>query len=211
MATRSKSGLLLPLVIVVGLVVVFGGSKVKDIVSGLFDGGSSPVVVGSGDAAFMVAAGGESKVNSCTSVQVLTDRRCGDLKIIVMDAAKMPYITRNISLAWGSGHDYILTRSGVPRDQNYKLACGGFTKKYDDGSCDEYAFASSTQGGNGARTEEVPIREQGCQGGTIGSAYRWQGIKVGDDFLVVISNPSKVATSPYQGQDIAEDKASCGS
>lgn len=35
------------------------------------------------------------------------------------------------------------------------------------GSCDEYEFASTVEGGAGARTEEVPIREQNCQGATI--------------------------------------------
>src|ERR1044072_7889948 len=102
----------------------------------------------------------------------------------------MPFIARNISLAWGEGKDFILTRSAEPRKKNYDAACGSFEPQHRDGSCDEYPFATTVQGGTGARTEEVPAREQRCQGGTIRQAYR--GIGQGDDFLVVISNPGMV-------------------
>ncbi|MGX7827604.1 NucA/NucB deoxyribonuclease domain-containing protein [Actinokineospora sp. 24-640] len=209
MATKTKGGILLPLVLVAGVVAYFGGEKIMDATERLL--GSDPVIVGSGDAAIMVAGGAESMVEQCTAAVALTTKRCGDLKVVIMDAVKMPYITRNISLAWAEGKDFILTKNSKPRDQNYKLACGAFVKKYADGECDEYPFAMSIQGGAGARTEEVPRREQRCQGAAIGNATRWQGIKAGEDFLVIISNPSRVEIKPYQGQDVAEDTTSCGS
>lgn len=88
---------------------------------------------------------------------------------------------------------------------------GNFTIKYPGaGSCDEYPFASSMEGGAGARTEEVPIREQDCQGGTLSTAYRYQDIAVGDSFLVVILNPDSVADDEFRGIDTGEDRSACG-
>ncbi|MDQ3576624.1 MAG: NucA/NucB deoxyribonuclease domain-containing protein [Actinomycetota bacterium] len=209
MATRTKTGLLLPLVLVTGAVAYFGSSEVTDTLGSLFS--SDPVIVGAGDVQVMVAGGAESRVEQCTAEQVLKEKRCGDVKVIILSAAKMPYITRNISLAWSEGRDFILTKDGKNRAANYNRTCRKtFVKKYNDGSCDEYEFASSVQGGKGARTEEVPAREQACQGGTLSTSYRYQGINDGDDFLVVISDPGKIASAPYQGQDVAEDKTSCG-
>lgn len=210
MSTRSKTGLLLPLLLVGGAVLYFGGGEVKDAVGGLFAG--DPVIVGSGDAQLLVADGAETEVAQCSAAVVLAERQCGDLKVVIMDAAEMPYITGNIALAWGEGYDYILTKDAKSRAANYNRSCRKtFVRKYADGSCDEYEFASTVQGGNGARTEEVPSREQACQGGTLSTAYRYQTIADGDDFLVVISNPGSIATAPYRGQDTAEDKTSCGS
>ncbi len=78
------------------------------------------------------------------------------------------------------------------------------------GSCDEYEFASTVEGGAGARTEEVPIREQNCQGATIKNAYYSKpGIAVGEEFLVVITSPSKIAQEPFAGTDTAKEQA-CG-
>ncbi|AUS79578.1 hypothetical protein C1701_15875 [Actinoalloteichus sp. AHMU CJ021] len=209
MATKAKGGFLLPLLLVGGAVAYFGVDEVEDAVRGALIG--EPVVIGVGDEAVMVADDAASMVRKCTTTRVLRQKRCGEVKVVIMDAARMPHITRNISPAWSEGKEHVLTRSGVSRHANYKAACGGFVKKHVDGSCDEYAFASTVQGGIGARTEEVPAREQDCQGGTPAAAYRWQGIRAGDDFLVVISNPHRVAVEPYRGRDIAEDQSTCGS
>lgn len=82
------------------------------------------------------------------------------------------------------------------------------TKYPGQGSCDEYEFASTTEGGAGARTEEVPIREQNCQGATIKNAYyTTPGIDIGEEFLVVISNPASIATEPFAGADTAKEQA----
>jgi hypothetical protein len=53
MSSRTSSGLLLPVVIVVGLVVIFGGSKVIDAIEGIFSS-NDPVIVGEGDIKVMV-------------------------------------------------------------------------------------------------------------------------------------------------------------
>jgi Deoxyribonuclease NucA/NucB len=108
-----------------------------------------------------------------------------------------------------------LTRDGREnRRAKYAAACGtgNFTITYPGkGSCDEYPFASTLEGGVDARTEEVPVREQDCQGGTLSTAYRYQNITTGTKFLVVISNPDRVASGPFAGTDSAEDQSSCGS
>jgi hypothetical protein len=64
--------------------------------------------------------------------------------------------------------------------------------------------------GEGAQEQEVPARENQCQGGTLSRRYVASGIGDGDDFLVVITHPNRIAQSPYQGVDIAEDQSWCG-
>lgn len=62
-----------------------------------------------------------------------------------------------------------------------QAACGGFTGP---GSCDEYPFASSKEGGAGARVKGVPLSEQRKQGGTLSSFYQREGLGDGDAFTV---------------------------
>jgi hypothetical protein len=207
MAKRTSSGLLLPVLVVVGLVAVFGGSKVWDTVEDFFSG--DPVIIGAGDTAVMVAGGAESQVERCTTTQLIADKRCDDLKVVVINAAKMPYIARSIQLAWGEGQPFILHRNSAKQAANRAAACGRFVAKYPGGSCDEYAFATTDEGGADARTEEVPLREQRCQGGALNAGYAKADIQQGEEFLVVISNPSKVADGAFTGPDIAEDQSAC--
>jgi hypothetical protein len=210
MANRTSAGLLLPIIVVVGLVVVFGGSKVVSTVEGMF-GDHDPVVLGSGDAALTVASGAESKVKQCTSAQVINDRRCGKVKVLVIGADRMPFISRNIQLAWHEGKPFMLHRNSPKQAANRAAACGSFAPKYAGGSCDEYAFATTDEGGAGARTEEVPLREQRCQGGSITTGYARARIQQGEEFLVVISRPSSIAKDAFTGQDIAKDQSACES
>lgn len=209
MSRRTSSGLLLPVIIVVGLVAVFGGSKVMDVISDIF--GGDTVILGEGDTQVMVAGDAETKVQECTTVRLLGDRRCGPLKIVVIDANRMPFIARNIQLAWGEGQPFLLHRNSAKQAANRAAACGTFVAKYPSGSCDEYAFATTDEGGARARTEEVPLREQRCQGGALNAGYAKAGIQQGEEFLVVISHPSKIATQAFTGPDIAEDQSGCES
>lgn len=210
MSSRTSTGLLLPIVIVVGLLAVFGGGQVKDVISGIF-GSNDTVILGEGDAQVMVASDAESKAKQCTTVQILNDRRCGKLKLVLISAQRMPYIARNISLAWGEGQPFILHRNSAKQASNRAAACGSFAPKYQGGSCDEYAFATTDEGGAGARTEEVPLREQRCQGGAVTAGYAKANIQQGEEFLVVISYPSSVAGQAFTGQDVAKDQTACES
>ncbi|HEY0691486.1 MAG TPA: NucA/NucB deoxyribonuclease domain-containing protein [Kribbella sp.] len=85
---------------------------------------------------------------------------------------------------------------------NRSKACAGFQPNYGD-SCDEYPFASSVEGGGGAQTQEVPLREQLCQGGTLRRQYQAQEINDGSEFAVVVIDLAAIPSGPYKGTDIA--------
>jgi hypothetical protein len=136
---------------------------------------------------------------------------CSGAKVVVINAMKMPFIARNINKAI-SEEDYPMVLNRVDpaqRQVNYTASCMMFVKKYRDGSCDEYPFASSRQGGlfggRRARTEEVPRREQNCQGGTISRAYQQQNIVFGEEYGVVLIGTNSIPSGPYIGEDVAKD------
>lgn len=209
-ARRTASGLV-PLVLVVGVVVLFG-SQLLHKADDLF-GGSEPVAIGDGDNKFLVAPDGESAVKQCTAQQLMAAKRCGDAKVLIIDAVKMPFIARNIKLAWSSNKAAVLHRDQPEnRQAHYDASCGrksSFVAKYPGvGSCDEFEFASSQEGGADARTEEVPRREQNCQGATIKNAYYGNpGIAVGEAFVVVIIRPGSIADQPFEGVDKTKEQA----
>lgn len=204
MATRSKVGVLLPVVIIVAAVAVAGGEKVMDTVAGLFTGGGT-AVLGEGDSRVMIASEAESDAKQCGAPQLVADKRCGDLHILLVDANKIPFIARNTTLAWESGRPGVLTMNRAKQDGNRRAACPrSFPKKY-GGQCDEYPMASTEEGGAGARTEEVPGRENSCQGGMYGAQYP----KDGEQFLVAIIHPDQIATGVFSGVDIAKDQGLC--
>ncbi|MDQ3579117.1 MAG: hypothetical protein M3443_16290, partial [Actinomycetota bacterium] len=118
---ETKTGLLLPLLAVAGLVAYFGLDTVTDPVGDLFSDVTSadPVIIEDNGYQLLVGSDSEAKVKQCTADQVLKDKRCGDLKVVVIDTAKMPFISRNISLAWGEGRQSILNRDA---DDNNRAA-----------------------------------------------------------------------------------------
>jgi hypothetical protein len=202
LTTRTRSRRLLAVLLLGGAVAYFGVGEAIEWGEGVIDD-----VFG---ASYVTAPGGKPRTENCTAEQVLKDRKCSDLKILVIDAERMPFIARNIQLAWGEGKPFILHRNSAKQPANRAAACGRFVAKYPGGSCDEYAFATTDEGGANARVEEVPIREQRCQGGAVSAGYAKAKIGQGDAFLVVISNPGSIADKAFTGPDIAKDKSSCG-
>jgi hypothetical protein len=103
-----------------------------------------------------------------------------------IDAARMPNIARNIQSAIDDGQPDLLNREADPAviQANRAAACAGFCGP---GSPDEYPFASTTQGGAGARVEGVPLAEQRIQGGVLSSFYQKFGIGQGDPFWVLVN------------------------
>ncbi|MDX8053487.1 NucA/NucB deoxyribonuclease domain-containing protein [Lentzea sp. BCCO 10_0798] len=205
----KKAGVLLPAVVLVAaaaLVVPDLGAQIGDAVSGFFGGVE---LVGEGDKQFMVAASSSSQVRRCTPEQSLTQEACDNLKFVIFDARKMPFITRNISTAWKAAKPGVLTKDSTAEPGNRKVVCLRSFPRTNGGQCDEYPFASTREGGAGAQEMEVPPRENACQGGTLGAKYGAGGIRDGDSFLVVITHPDSIAQGPYQGVDIARDVA-CG-
>lgn len=201
---RAKAFVLLAVVIVVTQVPAVRDIALEiPIIGDVVGEVPSVAAVFESDGGFAAAPGARSLVDQCTEEQVLDDRTCGRFKVVVIDARKMPYIARNIKLAWAEGKDFVLTKdSAGSRARRYKACESWFAKTHPMGSCDEYPFATSTQGGDNARTEEVHRTEQNCQGGTLSRAYANQRINEGDDYLVVISNPGKIATQRWAGQEV---------
>jgi len=110
----------------------------------------------------------------------------GDLPTFEVDADRMPNIARNVQSALDEGQPGVLNRT---TDQslisaNRAAACQGFCGP---GSPDEYPFASTMQGGAGARVAGVPLQEQFVQGGLLRAFYTKYGIGEGDPFQVVVT------------------------
>lgn len=205
MATKSKGGFL-PILLVGAVIVVLGPQFVPGFPNLIGDLGADTT------AGYQVAPGAKPRADKCTAEQLLKQRQCDDVKVVLIDAAKMPFIAQNIIAAWAEGKPFVMHKDAPGTDDAKRgVVCGSgvFTKQFPDGSCDEYVFASAVEGGKWAnvRTQEVPLREQKCQGGTLRQEYRRAGIVEGSAFIVVITNPDKVATTPYAGVDIAKDQS----
>lgn len=199
MASKTTTRLVV-IAVLVGGAVYFAPKAVDQVGTFLGDlvGANDAVIVGEGETALMVAANAEAKVVTCATEAILTQRSCDGLRILVVDATRMPFIARNTKLAWESGLPAVLTMDRSKQGANRQQACGGFKPNH-GGQCDEYPMASTTEGGAGARTEEVPGRENLCQGGT----YVHQYPPNGEQFLVVIKRPDLIASGPFTGADVA--------
>ena len=145
-----------------------------------------------------------------TSDRYLTQGCGGCQKFVAIDASKMPFIARNISTAWATGKPVNLTKANAAQNAaNRKVVCLPSFPRPHGGQCDEYPFASSIEGGAGAQQQEVPGRENACQGGTLRAAYRREGIADGERYVVIIFHAEDTAKGPFTGADIAMDKGAC--
>jgi hypothetical protein len=117
----------------------------------------------------------------------ITGRGSGkpDLPTRRVDRARLPSIAANIQAAQTTGHPSILTRTTDPRviAANRAAACRGFCGP---GSPDEYPFASTIEGGSGARVASVPLAEQRVQGGLLRAFYEGSNIADGGRFRVIV-------------------------
>lgn len=195
-------------VALIGAVAYFAPEALDRVGTFLGDavGANDAVVIGEGETALMVAANAKAKVVNCATEVIVAQKSCDDLRVLVVDAARMPFIARNTKQAWESGLPAILTMDRSKQRDNRRQACGAFKPNY-GGQCDEYPMASTAtaEGGTGARTEEVPPRENQCQG----PRYRSQYPSDGERFLVVISRPDLIATTQFTGADIAKEQGRC--
>lgn len=207
MASRTATRLVVAAALV-GAAVYFAPEAVDKVGTWLGDlvGANDAVTVGEGETALLVAAHAKAKVVSCETAVILAEKSCDDLRVLVVDAARMPFIARNTKLAWESGRPAILTMNRAKEDANRRQVCRGrkFQRLY-GGQCDEYPMASTGEGGAGARTEEVPPRENQCQGPLNRAQYPPDGQR----FLVLISHPNLVASNPFTGTDIAKEQGWC--
>lgn len=98
----------------------------------------------------------------------------------------MPNIARNVQSAIDEGQPDVLTRTtdNALIRANRAAACSGFCGP---GSPDEYPFASTLEGGAGARVAGVPVQEQYIQGAMLRNFYAKYGIGDGGIFRVVVT------------------------
>jgi Deoxyribonuclease NucA/NucB len=106
------------------------------------------------------------------------------LPVFVVRVKRTPAIAAHIRTAQAAGKPAILHRAvPTPRDRR-PGACRGWRGP---GSCDEYPFASTYEGGPGkASIAGVPLWEQRRQGGDLLGFYRRHRIGDGDAFVVVV-------------------------
>jgi hypothetical protein len=101
----------------------------------------------------------------------------------------IPGIAGNIEAAIAEGHPSVLTRlegRDAIRAQRAD-ALAGQTRPPSGYSLDEFPFASSQQGGAGARVVQVPVIEQNIQGGMLSNFYQSYGLSHGDPFKVIVA------------------------
>lgn len=199
MAKTKSGGLLLPILLIAGGYVAIQSGALDNIVGGGVE------IIGTGDAQIMVAGSAKSNTKNCTAEQMVNQKQCDDLSVLLVNARKMPFIARNTKLAWESGSPAVLTMNRAKQTANRAKACPRSFPKPHGGQCDEYPMASTDEGGAQARAEEVPGRENQCQGPTYGAQYPKDGKK----FLVVIMYPDSIAPGPFTGADIAKDQGWC--
>jgi Deoxyribonuclease NucA/NucB len=81
-----------------------------------------------------------------------------------------------------------LTRATpAQKKKNRRVACKGFVKKNPTDSCDEFPYASTTQGGAGAAQEHVNEHENEAQGGNLVGFYNANRLFYGEKFSFKIS------------------------
>jgi hypothetical protein len=120
-------------------------------------------------------------------LDALTGEQSHDLGrplVFVVHANRNPAIAVHIRAAQAAGKPAILHRVvPTPRDRR-PGACRGWRGP---GSCDQYPFASTYEGGAGkASIAGVPVQEQRFQGGDLLAFYRRHRIGNGDAFVVVV-------------------------
>jgi deoxyribonuclease NucA/NucB len=108
----------------------------------------------------------------------------GRLPVFVVRAKRTPVIAAHVRAAQAAGKPAVLHRV-VPVPPNRRPgACRGWRGP---GSCDEYPFASTYEGGPGkASTAGVPLWENRRQGGDLLAFYKRHRIGNGDAFVVVV-------------------------
>jgi len=146
----------------------------------------------------IVAAAATTLAEANTSVKELIEKarnklkRAGrnwkKVKIVPMPKSLIPKVVANIVGAFTLGKPAILERVSFAQSLKNRIAAIGNRKPAGVlKSWDEYPFASSKQGGKGAKVAKVPSWQNSLQGGIIAGAYISQNIRVKSKYLVVIT------------------------
>ena len=105
------------------------------------------------------------------------------------DCSRMPNVCANMRNAIRNrGKPMVLNRITSRSQIRRNRRLSGCTRMRNPPgfSCDEYPFASSSQGGRFAVIRSVPAVENNRQGGQISSFYRTRGIMNGDCYTVIV-------------------------
>ena len=118
---------------------------------------------------------------------------------MVFSAARLPEIAAHITRAQAAGRPGgrasgrpLERLTGPEVNRNRRASCPrrlvrAFRRQRPDGSCDEYPFASSLQGGSGSSVANVAQRENYSQGGQLGVFYDRERILANDAYWVAIA------------------------
>jgi hypothetical protein len=81
-----------------------------------------------------------------------------------------------------------LTRvSPTQASANRRVACKGFHRRSPADSCDEFPYATTSQGGKGAVQEHVNVTENKAQGGNLGGFYNANRLHYGEKFHIKVT------------------------
>jgi hypothetical protein len=117
------------------------------------------------------------------------------LPVLLVSRSVMPQIAAHIADAQAMGYPSILTyRKLSPyklqqkgkRMKRIGAGCDDFVPTTPGGSCDEYPFATTYEGGSGSSIREVPQTEQNTQGTEYIVFLRANKIQDGDRFIVEV-------------------------
>jgi len=110
---------------------------------------------------------------------------------VAYSRAAIPEISAHIARALAAGRPGALHRARSGIAARRRAACPPavvkrFRRARPGGSCDEYPFASTSEGGGGASIANVPAAEQRSQGGLMSGFYSSQRMLDGDAFRVAV-------------------------
>lgn len=111
-------------------------------------------------------------------------RETGGVKTHFVEEAKTPNIYRHTLNSFRKGKPEVLHYdSDKTRQNERRRASTGMYPTRPGFQRDEYPYASTFEGGQGADVAYVPSRENSSQGGSLGALYRT--MKQGEAFLVL--------------------------
>ena len=108
--------------------------------------------------------------------------------MLEVSRSRTPQIADNIVEAIAEGRPSTLTRieGRAAIRANRRAALRGQRAPSSTQSLDEFPFASTAEGGAGARVRPVPRTEQNIQGGELSQFFQRNNIRAGDRFDVRI-------------------------
>ncbi|PWN44862.1 hypothetical protein IE81DRAFT_320832 [Ceraceosorus guamensis] len=130
------------------------------------------------------------------SAFVLAAASAASAATVTFDCSKVPNICSNDCYALKcAGKPSTLHRnSAAATDNRNHNACKSPNRcsgnPDDSNSCDEYPYASTSEGGAGAVTRCVPAHENSVQGGTLSSFYTRSNVQQGDAYNVAFTGTS---------------------